>query len=140
MLADTVDSIDDLDAPEEIAKNENEDDLGDDEDVAADDIQALVRISRGSRVYTARVGIRPVPRVISLNDALVIEFDMDKPKRASSTSWELYELYKYAKTVGEARQKGASTGHVGYDIRKDFACLVVDPAVVVFEAAAAPIV
>ena len=65
---------------------------------------------------------------------------MGNPKRAGSTSWELYELYKSAKTVSEARQKGASTGHVRYDIKKGFARLVVDPAVVVFGAAAAPLV
>ena len=55
---------------------------------------------------------RPVPKVPPLNDALAIEFDMDNPKRAGSTSWEFYDFYKSAKTVGEARQKGASTGHV----------------------------
>ena len=81
-----------------------------------------------------------MPKVPPLNDALAIEFDVDNPKRAGSTSWELYELYKSAKTVGEARQKGASTGHVRYDIKKGFARLVVDPAVVVFGAAAAPLV
>ena len=65
---------------------------------------------------------------------------MDNPKRVGSTSWELYELYKSAKTVGEARLKGASTGPVRYDIKKSFARLVVDPTVVVFGAAAAPLV
>ena len=65
---------------------------------------------------------------------------MNSSKRADSTSWELYELYKSAKIVSEARQKGASTGHFRYDIRKGFARLVGDAAVVVFGAAAAPLV
>ena len=79
MLADTVDFIDDPDAPEKIAEDDNEDDLEDDEDAAADGSQVLVRILRGSRVYTPRVGPRPVPKVPALNDALAIEFDIDNP-------------------------------------------------------------
>jgi len=140
MLADTVDFIDDPEAPEEIAE-EQEDDMEDDEAEAPDDgSQALVRIPRGSRVYTPRVGPRPVPQVPPLNDALEIEFDQANPKRAPSASHDLYELYKRAKTVGKARRLGATTGHVRHDVKKGFARLVVAPAVVVFGAAAAPLV
>ena len=42
--------------------------------------------------------------------------------------------------MGEARRQGASTGLVRYDIQKGFARLVADPAIVVFGAAAAPLV
>ena len=38
--------IDDPDALEEIAEDDNEDDLGDDEDAAVDGSQALVRVPR----------------------------------------------------------------------------------------------
>ena len=141
MLADTVDFIDDPTAPEEIVE-EQEDDMEDDDDAEAPDdgSQALVRIPRGSRVYTPRVGPRPVPKVPPLNDSLEIEFDQANPKRAPSASHDLYELYKRARTVGEARRLGATTGHVRYDVKKGFARLVVAPAVVVFGAAAAPLV
>ena len=65
--------------------------------------QALVRIMRGSRVYTPRVGPRSVPKVSPLNDALAIEFDMDNPKRAGSTSWELG--FTQTKLVEDAFQR-----------------------------------
>ena len=58
-----MDFIDDPEAPEEIEEDDmEEDDMEDYEVVAPDDgSQALVRIPRGSRVYTPRVGLRPVP-------------------------------------------------------------------------------
>ena len=62
------------------------------------------------------------------------------PKRAPSALRDLYELYKTATTVGEARRLGATTGHVRYDAKKGYARLVVAAAVVVFGAAAAPLV
>ena len=117
MLADTADFIDDPEAPEEIMEDDMEDDMVDDEAVAPDDgSQALVRIPRGSRVYTPRVGPRPVPKVPPLSDALVIESNQVNPKRAPSASYDFYELYKTATTVGEARRLGATTGHVRYDV------------------------
>ena len=102
MLADTVDFIDDPTAPEEIAEEQEDDvDGSDDDDEAPDDgSQALVRIPRGSRVYTPRVGPRPMPKIPPLNDSLEIEFDQANPKRAPSASHDLYELYKRARTVG----------------------------------------
>ena len=140
MLADTVDFIDDPTAPEEIIE-EQEDDMNDDDDDNAeapdDGSQALVRIPRGRRVYTPRVGPRPVP---PLNDSLEIQFDQANPKRAPSASHDLYELYKHARTVGEARRLGATTGHVRYDLKKGFARLVAAPAVVVYGATPAPLV
>ena len=75
-----------------------------------------------------------------LNDSLEIQFDQANPKRAPSASHDLYELYKHARTVGEARRLGATTGHVRYDLKKGFARLVAAPAVVVFGVAAAPLV
>ena len=120
MLADTVDFIDDPTAPEEIIE-EQDDDMNDDDDDNAeapdDGSQALVRIPRGRRIYIPRVGPRPVP---PLNDSLEIQFDQANPKRAPSASHDLYELYKHARTVGEARRLGATTGHVRYDLKKGF--------------------
>ena len=73
MLADKVDFIDDPEGPEEIVE-EQEDDMEDDEaEASGDGSQALVRIPRGSRVSTPRVGPRPVPKVPPLNDAIEIE-------------------------------------------------------------------
>ena len=64
MLADTVDSIDDPEAPDKIVEDDMEDDLENDEVAAATDgNQALVRFLKGSRVYTPPVGPRPVPKV-----------------------------------------------------------------------------
>ena len=136
-----MDFIDDPEASEEIVEDDMEEDLEDDEVAAADDgSQALVRIPRGSRVYTPRVGPRPVSKVPPLNDAPVTELDRFNQKRAPSILYDLFELYETATTVGEARRLGATTGHVRYDVKKGYARLVVEPAIVVFGAAAAPLV
>ena len=50
----------------------------------------------------------------------------------SSRSHEVYELYKMAKTIGEARRLGASTGHIKYDLSKGHAKLEGATAVVCF--------
>ena len=142
MLADTVDFIDDPEAPEEIVEEQGDDMVDDEAEAPYDGSQALVCIPRGSRVYIPRVGPRPVPKVPPLNDALEIEFGQVNPKRAPSASHDFYlhEIYKTATTVGEARRLGATTGHVRYDVKKGCARLVVAPAVVVFGAAAGPLV
>ena len=141
MLADTVDFIDDPEAPEEIVE-EQEDDMEDNEVEAPDDgSQALVRIPRGSRVYVhSPCRTSSSAQGPPLNDALEIEFDQVNPKRAPSASHGLYKLYNTATTVGEARRLGATTGHVRYDLKKGYPRLVVAPAIVVFGAAAAPLV
>ena len=70
----------------------------------------------------------------------MIELDQVNPKRAPSASYDLYEICKTATTVGEAKRLGATTGHVRYDVKKGYARLAVEPAIVVFGAAAAPLV
>ena len=118
MLADTVDFIDDPEAPEEIAEELEDDTVDDEPEAPYDGSQALVRIPRGSRVYIPRVGPRPVPKIPPLNDALEVELDQLNPKRAPSATHDLDEIYKEDKIAGEARRLGASTGHVCYDVKK----------------------
>ena len=95
---------------------------------------ALQRIPRASRIYMPRVGPPPRPPVPDgpFDDSVGIEFKIENPKRPSSRSYEVYELYKMAKTVGEARRLGASTGHIKYDLSKGHAKLLGAPAVVCF--------
>ena len=67
---------------------------------------ALQRVPRASRIYMPRIGPPPRPPVPSgpLDDSTAIEFNIENPKRPSSRSHEVYELYKMAKMVGEARR------------------------------------
>ena len=140
MLVDKVEFVDDPEAPEDIGEEEEDEaEVQGDEEPPSGSTD-LVRIPRGSRIYIPRVGPRPTPRVPPLNDDLAIEFDQDNPKRAGSQSYQLYELYKSARSVGEARRLGASTGHVRYDIKKGYARVESPAAVVIFGAAAAPLV
>ena len=82
----------------------------------------------------SRVGPPPRPPVPygPLDDSMVIKLNIENPKRPSSRSHEVYELYKMAKTVGEARRLGASTGHIKYDSSKGHAKLEGMTAVVCF--------
>ena len=93
---------------------------------------ALQRIPGASRIYMPRVGPPPRPPVPDgpLDDSMAIKFKIDNPKRPSSRSHEVYELYKMAKTVGEARRLGASTGHIKNDLSKGHAKLEGTTAVV----------
>ena len=93
----------------------------------------LQRIPRGSRVYTPRVGPPPAPPPPKGNypDSTPIEFDQINPKRSPSASYDLYEQYKTARTVGEARSLGATRGHIRYDIVKGFAKVAPEGLVVV---------
>ena len=92
------------------------------------------RIPRASRIYTPRVGLPPRLPIPDgpLDDSVGIEFKIENPKRLSSRSHEVYELYKMAKAIGEARRLGASTGHIKYDPSKGHAKLLGAPAVVCF--------
>ena len=94
----------------------------------------LQRIPRASRIYMPRVGPPPRPPVPNkpLDDSTAIKFNHENPKRPSSRSHEVHELYKMAKTVGEARRLGASTGHIKYDLSKGHAKLGGTTAVVCF--------
>ena len=92
--------------------------MEDDEDAAADGSQALVRIPRSSHVYIPPVGPRPVPQVPPLNDALGIEFDMDNPKHAGSTSLELYELYKPARPLADHARRAQEKAMSGRTPRR----------------------
>ena len=95
---------------------------------------ALQRIPRTARIYMPRVG--PPPRRPELDgpldDSMAIKFKIENTKRPSSLSHEAHELYKIAKTVGEARRLGASTGHIKYDLSKGHAKLEGTTAVVCF--------
>ena len=64
---------------------------------------ALQRIPRASRIYMPRVGPPPRPPVPDgrLDDSVGIEFKIENPKRPSSRSHEVYELYKMAHEVYE---------------------------------------
>ena len=93
---------------------------------------ALERIPRASRIYMPRIGPPPRPPVPDgpLDDSAAIKFKIENPKWPSSRSHEVYELYKMAKTVGEARRLGASTGHIKNDLSKGHAKLEGTTAVV----------
>ena len=95
---------------------------------------ALQRIPRASRIYMPRDGSPSRPPVPDgpLDDSVGIEFKIENPKRPSSRSHEVYELYKMVKTIGEARRLGASTGHIMYDLSKGHAKLLGALAVVCF--------
>ena len=71
----------------------------------------LQRIPRASRIYMPRANPSPRPPVSTgpLDDSMVITFNIENPKRPSSRSHEVYELYKKATTFGKARRLGAST-------------------------------
>ena len=95
---------------------------------------ALQRIPRASRIYMPRVGRPPRPPVLDgpLDYSVAIKFKIENPKRPSSRSHEVYELYKMAKKVGEARRLGTSTGHIKYDFSKGHAKLLGATAAVCF--------
>ena len=113
----TAEEIEDMERPLAI-----EDEVIIDDDIADGTIQ---RIPRGSRIFIPRVGPPPKPSMPSgpLDDATGIQFNEANPKRPHSRSYELYEKYKAAKTVGEAIALGATRGHIKYDISKGFATL-----------------
>ena len=69
---------------------------------------ALQHIPRASRIYMPRIGPPPRPPVPDgpLDDSTAMKFKIENPKRPSSRSHEIYELYKMAKTIGEARRLG----------------------------------
>ena len=94
----------------------------------------LQRVPRGSRIYIPRVGPpAPPPPKENVNhpDSTPIDFIQDNPKKVGSQSHELYEAYKTAKTIGEARALGATRGHIRYDIFKGFAKVAPEGLVVV---------
>ena len=95
---------------------------------------ARQRIPRASGIYMPRVGPPPRPPVPDgpLDDSMAIKFNIENTKRPSSRSHEVYELYKMAKAVVEARRLGASTGHIKYDLTKGHAKLEGTTAVVCF--------
>ena len=99
----------------------------------------LMRVPRGSRIYIPRVGPPAPPppkRSVNYPDYTTIEFIQDNPKQIGSKSRELYEAYKTAKTIGEARAAGATRGHIRYDISKGFAKIAPEGLVVVMAATA----
>eukprot|EP00972_Heterocapsa_arctica_P105711 15573934-Heterocapsa_arctica.AAC.1 len=69
-------------------------------------------------------------------DATAIEFEQVNPKRVGTRSHEQYEMYKPARTVGEAILFGANRRDVRYDIKKGYAKLTAAPAVLLFALAA----
>ena len=79
-----------------------------------------------------RVSRPPRPPVPDgpLDDSMAIKCNIENPKRPPSRSHEVYELYKMAKTVGEAPRLGASAGHIQYDPSKGHAKLEGTTAVV----------
>lgn len=60
-------------------------------------------------------------RVAKVADSEKISYTQANPKRANSESYARYEMYKKAKTVGEAISMGASRQDVNYDIAHGFA-------------------
>ena len=91
-----------------------------------DEIVAVeCRIPRAARIYMPRIGPPPRPPLPDghLDDSTAIKFNIENPKRPASRACEVYELYKTAKSVGEARRLGASTGHIKYDLGKGYAKL-----------------
>jgi len=93
-----------------------------------------MRVQLTSRIYTPRVRPKLPAKIPALNDDTAILFQQVNPKPPSSTSYTLYEKYKEVTTVGAARQLGATTGHVGYNINKGLAKVEVAPVVVLFGA------
>ncbi len=91
----------------------------------------LMRVPRGKRIYIPRIGPAPRPHIPDLRDELSIKFTQENPKRPGSQSYELYERYKSATTIQQARVLGASKGHIRYDLKKGFAQLDSSPSVIV---------
>ena len=140
------DMFDDLEEEEDIEENEMDDIEQDSQPPALEDGAdaggpnpadgGLMRVPRASRIYIPRVGPPPPPTKAkpppSFQDTMRIKFIQKNPKRVGSRSHELYEAYKTAKTVGEALEKGASKGHLRYDISRGHAKLEGDIAIVCF--------
>ena len=65
---------------------------------------------------------------------------MRTPKQLGTKVRDAYERYKTARTVGAARDLGASRSMIKYDVEKGYAVVHDQPAVVVMALASAPLV
>ena len=54
------------------------------------------------------------------NKDVVIEYNQTNPKQKSSKSYQRYENYKSATTIGDAKKLGATLGDMENDYKKDF--------------------
>ena len=126
--------IDDLEEEIEVEASSLEENVDAEPPLEIQDVpyvsDALQRVPRGSRIYIPRVGPRPARPPPALDPDMGINFVHDNPKRPGSRSHELFEAYKTSKTVGEAMQKGATKGHLRYDLTKGYAKLAQSAAVV----------
>ena len=55
-----------------------------------------------------------------------VAFTPENPKKQKTKSWDKYEKYKSARTIGEARDAGASTRDLAFDEQRGYLTLVKD--------------
>jgi len=88
---------------------------------------AVVHLGSASRSSSAPspseriLGVgKPTKEKGPFRDELPVQFQASNPKRVNSASNDRYELYKVAKTVGEAKSRGATLKDIEHDHDKGY--------------------